>query len=733
LYSHRHDSSGKLKPIPFDSKLAAPMRMALSGISGNIVGLDYRGEIVLAAYEPVAALNLGIVAKIDLSEIRAPFVRASLISGGLALIAIFLGSVIFLIITTPIIRKLQESEAKHRDFFQEAQDAILVADGKTGLIVDANRKAQMIWGKSLQEITQIHASELFSAEDAEKGEQRFKEVLEKGRLGSQQYSVVSTNGRRTSVEAKSNVVEFRGQKLIIAFFRDITDRKRAEEELRHSRMEWGETFGAMSDWVSLIDANTHKILRSNLAGEKMLGLSVTDIIGKTCCKIVHGSDTSVPGCPLQKMLKSGVRENMELEMPEKNIWLHVTVDPLKNEEGKIISAVHVVRDISERKGLEKHLLLAQKMEAIGTLAGGIAHDFNNILSAIIGYSELVLYSASKETPMYENVKEVLKAGHRAKDLVKQILTFSRQDESERKPIQVSPIVSDALKLLRASLPTTIEILQNEKVGVDTVSANPSQIHQIIMNLCTNAGYAMRENGGVLEVNLENVELDSSFTDLYPNIEPGSYLKIRTSDTGSGIPSQVLGRVFEPYFTTKEKGEGTGLGLAVAYGIVESYGGTITVLSVPGEGTTFDIYLPVTHEEQKQVEEIEGPMPTGTENILFVDDEEAIGRIAERMLGNLGYTVVVKTSSMQALGLFKTEPHRFDLVITDMTMSDMTGDKFAKEMMKIRSDIPVILCTGYSEHISEDKAKAMGIKAFIMKPFVMRDLAKIIRKVMDEKG
>jgi PAS domain S-box-containing protein len=733
LLSHRHYDLDQTKPVPFNSKLAEPMRQALSGKSGTLVGLDYRGKMVLAAYEPVGALDLGIVAKIDLKEIRAPFIKASFIAGGLAFVAVCIGAVIFLLITTPIIRKMKESEAKHRAFFQEALDAIFIADAKTRMIVDANKAAQNLLGRSLNEIKQMKQSDVVSAKDAKIGKRRFDKVIEKGHLGPQEYIIISKDGRRTPVESQSNVIALKGHKLVTAFFRDITDRKQAEKELQRSRIEWGETFDVMSDWVSLIDTDTHTIIRSNRAGEKLLGVPVSEIIGKTCCNFVHGSETPAPDCPLQKMLKTGNRESKEFEMPERNLWVYVTADPVRNENGDIINAVYVVRDISQQKQLEMNLLQAQKMEAIGTLAGGIAHDFNNILSAIIGHSELFLYNAPKDSSMVESIQEVLKAGHRAKDLVEQILTFSRHEEAERKPVRITPIVNDALKLLRASLPATIEIQQREKVGLDIVSSDPTRIHQVIMNLCTNAGYAMKQNGGVLKVNLENVDLKLSLTDLYLNITPGIYLKISISDTGPGISPEVLDRIFEPYFTTKEKGEGTGLGLAVAYGIVESYGGTITVQSVEGKGTTFDIYLPIEEEQETSKEELKESIPTGTERILFIDDEDAIVGIVKRMLNRLGYDVIAKTSSKEALELFHAEPSRFDLVITDMTMPGMTGDKVAQEVMKVDSKVPIILCTGYSDQISEEKAKKMGIKEFIMKPFVMKNLAKIVRDVLDGKG
>ena len=393
------------------------------------------------------------------------------------------------------------------------------------------------------------------------------------------------------------------------------------------------------------------------------------------------------------------------------------------------------RQEEDKKKLENQLAQAQKMEAIGTLAGGIAHDFNNILGAIIGYTEIASLQVPEDEKAKESLKEVLKAGHRARDLVKQILAFSRKGEQERIPMQISPIVKEALKLLRSSLPTTIEIRQNIESDTGIVEADPTQIHQILMNLCTNAAHAMREEGGVLEVEIRNVEVGRWDSESgYLDMTPGPYLLLAVGDTGEGMTPEVRARIFDPYFTTKEKGVGTGLGLAVVHGIVKAYGGTIRAYSEPGKGTTFHVYLPRIKEAEEPAEDVSSPgvIPAGQERILYVDDEPALVGIAKQILERLGYQVTTRTSSLEALELFKAKPDRFDLVITDMTMPNMTGDKLSRELMQIRPDIPVIICTGYSERISEEKVKVMGIRAFAMKPLIMADLAKTVRNVLDNK-
>jgi CheY-like chemotaxis protein len=384
----------------------------------------------------------------------------------------------------------------------------------------------------------------------------------------------------------------------------------------------------------------------------------------------------------------------------------------------------------ERKKLETQLHQAHKMEAIGTLAGGIAHDFNNVLYSIIGYTELTMDDVPEGSLAQKNLKEVLKGAMRAKDMVRQILAFSRKDDIQKKPVKIQPVVKEALKLLRSSIPATIEIRQSIDEDCGPVLAASTQIHQVVMNLATNAYQAMREKGGLLELTLMEEEIGSD--DSGPDLYPGTYLKLSVSDTGHGMNSVVMKKIFDPYFSTKGPGEGTGMGLAVVHGIVKSHGGDITVFSKLGEGTTFHVYLPLIKTRLVEPKTVPpGPAPTGTEHILFVDDEEPIVRMMQQILERLGYHVTSRTSSVEALEAFKAKPDEYDLVITDMTMPNMTGIELASGLKEIRSDIPIIMCTGFSETIDEDKAKNMGILAYIMKPFLIDEIAKTIRKVFDE--
>ena len=410
----------------------------------------------------------------------------------------------------------------------------------------------------------------------------------------------------------------------------------------------------------------------------------------------------------------------------------VTASLIQDEKLQPVGIMTSFIDVTERKRLESQLRQAQKMEAMGTLAGGIAHDFNNILSSVIGYTEIALDDVPQRSVLHSNLQEVFQAGCRARGLVKQIIAFSRQSNLEKKALEISPLVKETLKFLRASIPTTIDIRENMETDLNPVMTDPTQINQILMNLCTNAAHAMQEKGGTLEVGLDNVTLaDSDFKSRHSDMNPGPYLKLSISDTGHGMSPNVLERIFDPYFTTKEMGEGTGLGLAVVHGIVKSLDGTITVYSERGKGSTFNVYLPaITSDVKPEFNAVES-IPTGNERILFIDDEQPIVNLAKQVMERLGYDVVTKTDSIEALRLIQANPAKFDLVITDLTMPNMAGDALAQEIMRIRPDIPIILCTGFSKRISEEKAKDLGIRAFVNKPILKPEIAETIRKVLDE--
>jgi PAS domain S-box-containing protein len=414
-------------------------------------------------------------------------------------------------------------------------------------------------------------------------------------------------------------------------------------------------------------------------------------------------------------------------------WIHDRGFQVRDALGKLVRLTGIASDITQRKKLETQLSQAQKIEAIGTLAGGIAHDFNNILAAIMGYAEMAQRGISQDSRAQSHLEQVLIASTRAKDLVMQILTFSRSEEPDRKALELQPIIAETLKLLRASLPSTVEIRQNIDNAAPSVLGDATQFQQVMVNLCVNAAQAMKEHG-VLEVRLTCLEIDHDFASTHSELKEGSHLRLDVSDTGCGMDHATRERIFEPFFTTKGPGEGTGLGLAVVHGVIKNHGGAIAVLSEPGVGTTFSIYLPVYERLQATVIHESDPLPLGYgEHILFVDDEEALVSLGKSMLEELGYRVTTKTDSSEALAAFRSQPQDFELVITDQTMPHLTGADLATALLEIRPTLPIIMVTGYSTTMSPEKAKVIGIGELLFKPYTMQALGEAIRRALDQNG
>jgi len=389
-------------------------------------------------------------------------------------------------------------------------------------------------------------------------------------------------------------------------------------------------------------------------------------------------------------------------------------------------------DVSEQIRMEAKLRQAQKMEAIAALASGIAHDFNNILTAVMGYAEMAEQKIQQGSIIADYISGILQAAHRAKQLAGHILAFSRQSERERIPLALHLVVKEVLSLLRSTLPATIEIRQNADID-GVVFADPTQMHQVLMNLCTNAFHAMRKKGGILEIDLKKATLTTAEAALIPGLTSGLYLQLTVKDTGSGMTPDIMSRIFDPYFTTKPEGEGTGLGLSVTHEIVKSYHGAINVASIPGEGTTFHVYLPgMEHAAEHPPKFDQKILPQGSERVLYVDDESVLAALAGKMLEMLGYAVVTKISAIEALALFKSDPQAFDLVITDLTMPHMTGVALAKELRQIRPDLPIIICSGNSSPDEEQEAFGSGFQGFLRKPYTRHKLAALVRQVLDDR-
>jgi signal transduction histidine kinase len=510
--------------------------------------------------------------------------------------------------------------------------------------------------------------------------------------------------------------------------------RRTRQALHRSETRYRELFLKISNAVvvyTVVDDGRDFVFSDlNPAAERIEKIQRQAVLGKSVQVVFPGIEAS----GLLEAFRQVWRSGQSIELPSMHYqddrisgWRRNSIYKLNHHE-----VVAVYEDMSERQRMESQLRQAQKMEAIGTLAGGIAHDFNNILSVIIGFSELSVDEAGPNSPLQDNLGEVLRAGRRAKDLVRQILTFSRQGETELKPLQSGLIIKEALKLLRSTLPTTIEI-DSQIHSHSLIMGNPTQIHQIIMNLGTNAAYAMGPDGGTLTVRLIDVPLDDPAAAWEVRLAPGSYQRLTVTDTGGGIAPEHLDAIFEPYFSTKPEDEGTGLGLSVVHGVVHSLQGGIRVWSTLGKGTAFDIFLPIMELQSIAPPPGDQHPAGGQEKILFIDDEPPIAGMAKRHLERLGYTVETRTDSREALELFKKRHTEFDLVITDMTMPHMSGDKLARGMLEIAPRMPIILCTGFSMEASEEHLASVGIKAVAMKPLVRNELAQLIREVLDGKN
>jgi len=513
---------------------------------------------------------------------------------------------------------------------------------------------------------------------------------------------------------------------------EILERKRVEDDLRKSENRYRILLDTLPQKIFHKDAQSVYI-SANKAYCQDLRINNEEILGKTDYDFFPREIAEKYIADDQRVISLNRTEEIEEKyiLDKEEFIINTVKTPIKSENGNTVGILGIFWDITRTKQLELQLAQSQKMEAIGTLAGGIAHDFNNILGAIIGHTELALLDSSHHVNLMTRLDQILKAAERAKELVTRILAFSRQTEHHKRPTRLTPLIEELLKMIRPSIPSTIEICKEICEESDYVMADPTQIHQILMNFCTNASYAMREKGGYLFVGLKELELTDEELAQYSTLKSKSCIKLTVRDSGEGIEKNALDRIFEPYYTTKEKGVGTGLGLAVVHGIIQSYDGAIRVTSKPGEGTTFDIYFPRIKAEHMEKKMISEPMhlPQAEGTILLVDDEEELLTVGLQMLVHQGYEVVVKNSPVEALETFLIAPGKFDLVITDQTMPKMTGQELAQELIRIRPDILIILCTGYSELIDEKKALEIGIKEFIMKPLTMRALSEAVWKVL----
>lgn len=657
--------------------------------------------------------------------------------------------------------KVQGAEKNYQEIFNGTNEAIFVHDISDGSILDVNHAMCDMYGYTLEEVKNIKGDDLSSGEYPYNSEQSCRFIKQTLIEGDKTYEwhARKKDGTLFWVEVNLKLAVIGGEKRILAVVHDITERKKSEDELqryRHdlekmirerttdlqkseSSLAEAQSLAHLGSWEWHINegslwwsAETYRIF--GLDGEK------SPANYDSFLAAIHPDDLQAVKHAIETALHA---EKYDIE--------HRIVRPdgsirIVQERGKIISEdtqgplrmVGSVQDITDRKKIESEqqelrnqLNQAQKIEAIGTMASGIAHDFNNILSAINGYTELALMKSAEQKEISPYLEKVMMAGNRAKDLVDQILTFSRKEKLHRQPVSMADIIQESLKLLRATIPTNIEFRLQIKAKTSKIMADPTQIHQIVLNLCTNAHHAMeQQQEGILTVELVDEEINSKHPQAI-NLIPGNYLKLTITDTGAGISPDNLDRICNPFFTTKEQGKGTGLGLSVVHGIVKSCDGTIVVQSKMGKGTSFTLYFPKLSAEDSVSEEtgIRQGLQHGNEKILFVDDEPTLVELGQLILEHLGYDVRAVTSSIEALRLIKEDPARFDLLITDQSMPKMTGSQLAKEAMAIRPDLPVILCSGYGSMMSQEDVDTVGIKKFIRKPYDTALISAALREAL----
>lgn len=582
----------------------------------------------------------------------------------------------------------------------------------------ANHSASVHLGMKLSDLVGSKATQIADKETALKFIHKYEAVVRTGTPCNFEY-YFSHHDRTLWVTAFHLIDD-----LFITTFTDVSEQIRAQEDRRKSEAKYEKMMKAIKDPV-YICSQQFKIEYMNPSMIDRVGYDAT---GELCHLVIHDLNEQCAWCKNDIFFEEGHAEK-NIVSPKDNRTFNVLSSSFKNDDGTY-SKISVFRDITDYNEMQNRLQQAQKMESIGTLAGGIAHDFNNILSSILGFSGLALGEVEKGSVIEDDLTQIHTAGLRAKELVKQILTFARQSDDKIKPVMINPIAKEALKLIRSSIPSTIEIIENIN-STKRVMANPSQIHQIFMNICTNAAQAMDEQGGVLGVDLSDCGIENTRYINGDVIPPGNYIEITISDTGAGVPVDNLKTIFEPYYTTKKKGEGTGLGLAVVHGIIEKCKGKILVESRMGQGSKFTVYLPSI--EDKSIDEpfeSDLNLPKGKEKILFVDDEPQIIKMGYRCLSKLGYEVVTCFDGLEAIDVFKENPAQYDMVISDMTMPKMTGDKLAQQIMKIKPDIKFILCTGYSKKLNKTMLQSLGIHALMIKPVDTQKMAHTVRNILD---
>jgi len=628
---------------------------------------------------------------------------------------------------------LQASEERSRAVVESAPDAIFIQTN--GCFAYLNPMAVELFGAvDDKQLVGRPVPDRFHPDYREAILARIHRLNEERQFAPvSEEKILRCDGAVIEVEVSAVPFVFGRENGALVFARDITERKKAGEALRESEERFRQVVENMGEVFWMTEPSKNKMLYVSPAYQKIWGRDCESLYTslENWDDAIHPEDRQrVLEASLNKRVTGEYAETYRIQRPDGEVrWIHDQAFPVRDAAGRVYRVVGTATDITERRKLEEQFRQAQKMEAIGTLAGGIAHDFNNILGAIVGFAELAKLDAV--TPSLQtSLDEILRGCKRAGDLVRQILAFSRRQEQQRRSVRLGPIIDEATKLLRAALPSSIQFEIEISPEAPAVFADPTQIHQVLMNLCTNAAHAMKDRPGRLRVSLERFEADEEFVKLHPGGRPGSYARLVVSDNGHGMERATIDRIYEPFFTTKAPGEGTGLGLSVVHGIVQNHEGIITVYSQPGEGTIFRLYFPAHTTDATEPGLQSGIIPHGRgQRILVLDDEPLLAQMTERILRRLGYEAEISTDPAAVLGELRTEPARYRLILTDLTMPSMTGLEFTVEALKVSPDLPIILMTGFFANLSPDQVRTIGIKEVLMKPITIRSLAETVDRVL----
>ncbi len=722
-------------PVAFDGELAAPMRAALSGGSGSMVGLDFRGERVLAAYEPVPGLGVGVVTKISLAEIRAPFLFASGLAVAITIGLAILGVFSFFRLSNPLLRRIEESESLYATLFGESKDAHLLTVG--GRVAECNEGSCELLGLTRASLLGRRLVELSPPRQAggEDSKERLRQVTAEARRGQTGvFSWLFQRADGSAVETEVSLVEVQvgGEAGYLATARDVTERNRQLEEIRllATAVEQATEGICVTDPEGVLQyVNPCFIADCGYSREELLGRKPSllksglheDEFYQELWRVILGGE-SWTGVLINR------RKNGELFREE------TVISPIKGERGEITNFIAVKRDITREVALEEELRHAQRLDAIGRLAGGIAHDFNNQLTAILGFAEIAEARVQADPAAADALEQVVRAGEKASALTRQLLAFGRRQVLEPKVIDPNQIITQSREMLTRLIGEDVDLVYHLAEDCGWVKVDPGQLEQVVVNLAVNGRDAM-PRGGALTIETARVDFDRSYLERHPSASPGPHVMIAVSDAGEGMDPETLDKVFDPFFTTKAVGRGTGLGLSTVHGIVTQSGGYIWVYSEPGEGTTFKIYLPRAGagEELDLLErpEFDGPDCSGNERILVVEDAGPVREMVEKTLVPLGYQVLLAADGGEAIELIASLERSVDLLLTDVVMPRASGVEVAEALLARWAGTPVIFMSGYTENSIVHHGVLDAGRTYLPKPVTPSLLARKIREVLDQ--